>query len=53
MATRKFKITHVAGILFLLDSASLETFIAIWHCHNIQVYVSSAHNILERNNAVN
>ena len=45
--------TPVINILFLLDSASLETGIATWHWQNIQVHVSSTHNMLERNNTVN
>ena len=42
--------TPVIDILFLLDSASLETIIATWHWHNIQVHVTWTHNIVERNN---
>ena len=45
--------TPVIDILFLLDSASLETIIATWHWQNIQVHVTSTHNIVERNSTVN
>ena len=45
--------TPVISILFLLDGASLETVTATWHWQNIQVHVSSTHNMLERSNTVN